>query len=330
MSFIWPWMLLTLLFVPTLIGGYVWLLRKRKQARADLGPLGVVQSGSGGNLGRKRHIPAVFFILGLTLLFFSLARPETYVELPRVEGSVVLAFDVSNSMAADDMEPTRIEAAKEAARAFVDKQPSTILIGVVAFGSGGLVVQPPTDDRTAVLATINRLSPQGGTSLGQGIFTALNAIAGEAIPVDAAAVEDGTATVDIGDYSSAVVMLLTDGENTESPDPLEIAQLAAEAGVRIYPVGIGSPEGAILEIEGFNILTQLNETILQEIASLTNGSYYHADDEESLREIYENVDLQLRTRGEKVEVTAILAGLSTLFFLIGGAFSLVWFGRMPL
>ena len=191
-------------------------------------------------------------------------------------------------------------------------------------------MQPPTDDQAAVLAAIDRLSPQGGTSLGQGIFSALNAIVGDAIPVNVTPLENGSPRLDIGAYSSAVVLMLTDGENTAYPDPLEIAQLAAEAGVRIYPVGIGSPEGAILQIEGFNILTQLNETTLQEIASLTNGSYYHADDEDTLREIYENVDLQLKTRGEKMEITAILAGISLLIFLIGGALSLLWFGRMPL
>jgi Ca-activated chloride channel family protein len=127
-----------------------------------------------------------------------------------------------------------------------------------------------------------------------------------------------------------VVLLLTDGENTSSPDPLEIAQLAAEAGVRIYPVGIGSLEGAILEIDGFRILSQLNETTLQEIANLTNGAYYYAEDSESLQEIYRNVDLQLAVRGERVEVTAIFAGLGLLFFVVGGILSLLWFGRMPL
>jgi len=190
-------------------------------------------------------------------------------------------------------------------------------------------VQPPTDDQTAVLATIDRLTPQGATSLGQGIFSSLNAIAGEAIPIDPEALEEGVPSLEIGDYSSAVVLLLTDGENTSSPDPLEIAQLAAEAGVRIYPVGIGSVEGSVLNIEGFNILSQLNETTLEEIASLTNGSYYHAADEDMLQEIYENVDLQLTISGEKMEVTAIFAGLSLLFLLIGGALSLLWFGRMP-
>jgi Ca-activated chloride channel family protein len=253
-----------------------------------------------------------------------------FIVLPRVEGTVILAFDVSNSMLADDLDPTRLEAAKAVARTFIENQPSTILIGVVAFSNGGLVVQPPTEDRTEVLATINRLSPQGATSLGQGIFSALNAITGEAIPVDLGALEAGSTALEIGSYPSAAVLLLTDGENTEPPDPLEIAQLAAEAGVRIYTIGIGSPQGSVIEIEGFNILTQLNETTLQEIASMTNGAYYRAEDEQTLQEIYENVDLKLTISGEKMEVTAVLAGIGLLFFLTGGIFSLLWFGRIPL
>lgn len=329
MSFIWPWMLSSLLLAPLFVGVYFRLVRKRQQAATGLGPLGLVQSSSGRSLGKRRHIPALFFLLGLAILLFSLARPEMYIDLPRVEGTVILAFDVSNSMKADDLEPTRMEAAKAAARTFVENQPSTILIGVVAFSNGGLVVQPPTLDQAAVLATIDRLSPQGATSLGQGIFSALNALAGEPIPIDPAALEEGAPPLDIGHYSSAVVLLLTDGEDTSSIDPLEIAQLAAEAGVRIYPVGIGSPEGAVLQIEGFNILTQLNEPALQEIASLTNGAYYQAGDEKTLQEIYKNVDLQLAISGEKMEVTAIFAGVSVLFFLVGGALSLLWFGRMP-
>jgi Ca-activated chloride channel family protein len=289
----------------------------------------MVQNSSGGEIGKHRHLPPAFFMLGLTLLLIGLARPEMIVNLPRVEGTAILAFDISNSMMADDLEPTRIEAAKAAARTFVENQPSTILIGVVAFSNGGLVVQTPTDDQAAVLATINRLSPQGGTSLGQGIFTSLNAIAGEAITIDEDSIEEGVRSIEIEDYSSAVVVLLTDGENTEPPDPLEIAQVAAEAGVRIYPVGIGSPEGSVIEVDGFSILTQLDETTLQQIASLTNGVYHYAEDEESLQEIYQNIDLQLTINEEKMEITSIMAGISMLLFLIGGLLSLFWFGRVP-
>lgn len=334
MSFIWPWMLLTLLLIPVFVGLYLRLIQNRKQAAANLGPLGTVQNQSGQKMGRRRHMPALCFLLGLMFLFVGLARPEMFVNLPRVEGTVILAFDISNSMLADDLEPSRIEAAKTAARTFVENQPSTIMIGVVAFSNGGLVVQPPTSIQADILATIERLNPQGGTSLGQGIFTSLNAIAGEALAIDVAGLEEADAEVDeqrvqIGSYPSSVILLLSDGENTGEPDPLAIAQVAAEASVRVYSVGIGSPEGAVIEVDGFSILSQLNEKPLQDIANLTNGSYYHAEDAEALQEIYENVDLQLTIDGQKMEVTAIIAGIGLLLFLIGALLSMIWFGRMP-
>jgi len=323
-------MLLLLLLIPFMLWGYIWLYKRRGQTAPDLGPLSLVQNTSGKSLGKQRHIPPIFYLIGLTLLLFSLSRPEFFVELPHVEGTVILAFDVSQSMAADDLEPTRMEAAKIAAKTFIENQPITIDVGVVAFSNGGLVLQPPTNDQALLLTTIERLNPQGATSLAQGIFNSLNAIAGEAIALDPDLLEEGAPTPDIGHYPSSVVLLLTDGENTSSSDPIEIAQLAANAGVRIYPVGIGSKEGTILEIDGYNILTQLNETALQTIASMTNGTYYHAEDEEALQEIYKNVDLQLTISGEKMEVTAIIAAFSLIFFLIGGILSLFWFGRMPL
>lgn len=322
-------MLITLLFLPALVWLYFHLRRQREQRLSALGPLGMVQSGSGRAPGKRLFVPPVFFLLGLAFLFFGLARPEMLIHLPRIEGTVILVFDVSRSMTADDLEPTRLEAAKSAASAFIKNQPPTILIGVVAFSDGGLVIQPPTDDRVALLSTIERLSPQDGTSLGQGIFSALNAIAGEPLAIDEGALTQGVLPEAIGNFPSAVIVLLSDGENTSPPDPLEIAQVAAEAGVRIYPVGVGSPQGTILEIDGFSILTQLNEAALQDIASLTNGEYYRAEDEERLQEIYRTVDLRLTVKGEKMEVTAVAAGISLLLLLIGGALSLLWFGRLP-
>ena len=334
MTFIWPFMLLMLIFVPLFVGLYFQLLQRRQRDAAALGPLGLVQNRSGQQLGKRRHVPPALFMFSLTLLLFGLARPEMVVSLPHVAGTVILAFDVSNSMTADDLDPTRIEAAKAAARAFVENQPRTIQIGVIAFSNGGLVVQPPTDVQADVLAAIDRLTAQGGTSLGQGIFTSLNAIAGEPIAVDEAAwaegeIPDDASAFQLQDYSSAVVVLLSDGEDMGRVDPLEVAQLAAAAGVRIYPIGIGSAEGTVIEIDGFNILTQLNETTLQEIASLTNGAYFQADDAASLQEIYKNIDLQLTIDGEKTEITSIIAGISVLLLLIGGALSMTWFGRVP-
>lgn len=336
MTFIWPGMLLSLMLVPLLVWLYLRQVARRAQQTTDFGPLGlVVQSGGAATaVGRSRHWPPILFLVGLTLLLFALSRPELPISLPRIEGTVILAFDVSSSMLAADLEPTRIDAAKAAARTFVENQPSTIRVGVVAFSNGGLIVQPPTNVQADVLATIDRLSPQGGTSLGQGIFTALNAIAGEAIVLDEEALQPENLTesveaLQIEEFSSAVIVLLSDGENTAFPEPLEIAQIAAEAGVRVYTVGIGSAAGATIELDGFSVVTQLNETALQEIADLTNGTYYFAQDEAELRDIYENIDLQLTIRGEKMEVTAVLAGISLLFMLVSATLSLLWFGRVP-
>jgi Ca-activated chloride channel family protein len=329
MSFIWPKMLFSLLLIPLVMAIYLRLLARRQAFASNLAPLSILQSGPGGEIGLRRHGPPMLYLLGLACLLFGMARPEMMVSLPRTEGTVILAFDVSNSMQAEDLSPNRLEAAKAAARTFIENQPSTIQVGVVAFSSGGLVVQQPTSDQAALFSTIDRLSPQGGTSLGHGIFSSLNAIAGEAIEIDETALEQGLPAIQIEDHPSAVVLLLTDGENTGRLDPLEIAQLAAEAGVRIYPIGIGSPEGSTIEVEGYNILTQLNEATLQEISSVTNGAYFRAEDEDRLQEIYKNVDLQLTVSGEMSEVTSIAAGASLLFLMIGGVLSLIWFGRAP-
>jgi len=326
MTFIWPAMLLTLVLVPLLVAVYLRLLRWRQ---ARLGPLAILHGGSVRRVRVRRHLPPAFTLGGLTLLFVGLARPEAPISLPHIEGTVILAFDVSNSMLADDLEPTRLEAAKAAARAFVDDQPAVIRIGVVAFGGGGLVVQPPTNEREAILAAIDRLTPQGGTSIGEGIFTSLNALSDKPLALDAAVLESGVRPPQLDDFPSAVVVLLTDGENTQSPDPLEVAQLAAEAGVRIYPVGVGSVEGTVLALDGFRILTQLNEVTLQEIADATNGVYYHAEDEQALREIYQDIELQMTVRGETMEITSIFAGGSMLLLLTGAGLALFWFGRVP-
>ena len=163
-----------LLLLP-LLALYIRVQRRRRDLIARYGSMGLVQAG-GRAPGWRRHLPSVLFLLALALLLFALARPQTTVSLPRVEGIVILAFDVSGSMAADDLKPTRMEAAKVAARAFVQRQPPTVQIGVVSFSDGGIEVQPPTNDQAQILAAINRLAPARGTSLSNGILASLNAI----------------------------------------------------------------------------------------------------------------------------------------------------------
>jgi Ca-activated chloride channel family protein len=328
-------MLLFLSLIPLFVVLYLVLQRRRKRFAARYGSLGLLQEASGRGPGLRRHIPATLFLAGLTILMLALARPQTVVSLPKVESTVILAFDVSGSMAAEDLEPTRMEAAKAAAREFVEQQPSAVQIGVVSFSEGGFTVQTPTDDKEAILAVINRLEPTRGTSLAHGILAALNTIAagleGETT-IYGSQVTPGVPTptpLPAGTYSSAVMILLTDGENTAPPDPLEAAQEAANRGVRIYTIGLGSPAGITLEVEGFVVYTQLDEPMLKQIAQLTDGVYYNARDEEELRQIYQDIRPQLVIESEETEVTSIFAGASILVLLAGATFSLLWFSRLP-
>ena len=245
-----------------------------------------------------------------------------------MEGTVLLTFDVSASMAAEDVEPTRMDAAKEIARALVKRRPAGAKIGAVAFGEGGLVVQPPTDDDEALYATIDRLVPQSGTSLGRGILTALNLVSPDVAtgsedenPVDEAEID--------GLFAPAVIVLLTDGENTDPPEPLEIAQMAVERGVRVHTVGLGTSEGTVIEVDGFNLSTRLNEPVLQEIALLTEGIYFKIEDTDDVPSVYKELETEFVVEPREVEITSTLGGVSALLLLAAGSLSLLWFGRVP-
>jgi Ca-activated chloride channel family protein len=248
----------------------------------------------------------------------------------------MLTFDVSGSMSATDFEPTRMEAAKVAARQFVENQPAGVSIGVVVFSDGGISVQPPTDNREETFDTINRLVPRRGTSIGNGILVALNTIvvdAGDPPILNTSNFDNDPAVTPVpapqGWYPSAVIVLLTDGENNQEPDPLMAADLAADLGVRVYTVGIGSPEGITIEVEGFTVHTSLDEPMLQYIAATTGGVYYNAGNEEQLRKIYDDLEPKLSIKPEEIEMTSVFAGLGMVVFLIGGMLSLLWFGHVP-
>jgi Ca-activated chloride channel family protein len=334
MSFLWPAMLVSLLIVPLFAALYAARVRQRQHAAARYGSLGVLQTTGGAPLTWQRHLPVGLFLAGLAVLLVALARPQATVSLPRIEGTVLLAFDVSGSMAATDVEPTRMEVAKTAAREFVERQPESVRIGVIVFSDAGFAVQAPSSDREQILAAIARLNPERGTSLGSGILAALQVLETDAAEAaeegDPAAPPAATPTpYPPGVYSSAMIVLLTDGENTSPPDPLAAAQAALERGVRIYPVGVGSPGGAQLELEGFSVHTQLDEPMLRLIAQITGGTYHSAQNEADLRAIYEEINPQLVVKPEAMEVTSLLAAASLLIWLMGGALSLAWFGRLP-
>jgi Ca-activated chloride channel family protein len=336
MSFIWPTFLLVLCCVPLLVMLYLQIQRRRRTFAARYGSLGLVHDAVGKGIGLRRHIPAMIFLAGVTILIFSLARPQATVSVPRIEGTVMLTFDVSGSMAATDFQPTRMEAAKAAARQFVENQPSGVSIGVVVFSDGGISVQPPTDNREETLTTIDRLVPRRGTSIGNGILVALNTIvvdAGDSPILNTNNFSNDPAVTPVpapqGWYPSAVIVLLTDGENNQEPDPIMASQLAADLGVRVYTVGIGSAAGTTIEVEGFTVHTSLDEQMLQFIALETGGAYYNAGNEEELRRIYDDLEPKLSIKPEEIELTSIFAGFGMIIFLIGGLLSLLWFGHVP-
>ncbi len=333
MSFIWPSLLWLLLLAPLGALLYTRIQQRRRRAAGVYGQLGFGPTAAAVRLGRRRHLPASLFLVGLTLLLFALARPQMAVSLPKVEGTVILTFDISGSMAATDLQPSRLEAAKAAARTFVERQPPSVLVGVVAFSDGGLSVQAPTAEQAEVLAAINRLAPQRGTSLGQGILASLNTLA--AMNQETNFLSDNRAPtavpppVPAGSFRSAAIVLLTDGENNVQPDPLAAAQAAADRGVRVYTVGVGSPTGITLELEGFSVFTQLDESTLRQIAQITDGAYYNATNTQDLENIYDGLDLQLVIEPTDMEITAILSGLGVAVLLAGGLLSLLWFSRLP-
>lgn len=327
MTFVWPWLLASLLLLPLLVLAYVRLLRRRAARRTELAGLGLVAAAPAR---RFRHVAPAFFLVAFALLLVGLARPEASVSEPRREGTVVLAFDISNSMLAKDLQPSRMGAAKQAAKAFVAKQPAQIRLAVVAFGSSGVISQRPTTDRTAVLAAIDRLTPQGGTALGRGLQTSLTAIAGKTVRLDSA--EDDTSVEpqgeDLGYYGSSAVILLSDGENTSGPDPQDAADLASTAGVKVFPIGLGQANGTVLSLDGFQVETKLDEPTLKSIADTTDGEYFRASDAAELSRVYDAIPLSWVIRGRPVELTGLLAAAAGLFLLAGAGLSLARTGRV--
>jgi Ca-activated chloride channel family protein len=347
MTFLWPSMLLLLVLVPMIILFYWRVQRRRQTALAGLSALGGGKSARKRVPGFRRHIPAALFLLGLVILVAALARPQAEVELPRLEGTVILVFDVSGSMAATDTPPTRIEAAKATAKEFVLSQPATVQIGIVSFSGSGFTVQAPTDDAQDLLAAINRLQPTSGTSLGQGILVALNTIAMDAglDPVGQASEEAAEPAPDPdqqpprgnellmqlpeGPYPNSVIVLLSDGENNESIDPLEAAQAAADRAVRIDAIGFGTAAGATLEVDGYKVHTALDENMLQQITGTAGGAYFNAQNEQDPQAVYASLAPQLVVKPVSMEITSIFAGASLLIVILGAVLSLVWFTRLP-
>lgn len=337
MTFIWARLLWLLLLVPVLVLVYILAQRRRQKYAVRYSSLSLVRDALGHGPGIRRHIPPALFLLAIGAMLFALARPQASVLMPSHQGTIVLAIDTSGSMRATDMMPNRLEAAKAAARAFVEKQPPNVRIGIVSFSESASIVQVPTKERESILAAINRLSLQRRTAIGSGITTSLDAIfevpsvrsspSAKNLPLGKTQTPTPLPTLR-GGYAPAVIVLLTDGVSNTGPAPLEVVVKAYDKGVRIYTVGVGSQTGATLRFEGYAVRVRLDEDTLKKIAQRTDGTYFKADTETDLQRIYQELGSALVFNQEKTELTAWFTALAALLALVAGVLSMLWFNRL--
>ena len=345
-TFAWPELLWLLVLLPVLVGVYILLLRRKRKAAVRYANLGMIKEAMGAGSKIRRHVPPVLFLLSIGVLIVAMARPSATVVLPTQKQTIVLALDASGSMRAKDVLPSRLEAAQAAAKQFVADTPSKTRIGVVTFAATATLVQPPTNDREAINAAIDRMQLQRATATGSGLIVSLatlfpdagfdvsTAIFGRDAPRNAPIGEGRKdpkkdfKPVPPGSYNSAVIILLTDGQRTTGPDPIEIAKLAADRGVRVYTVGFGTTSGEIIGFEGWSFRVRLDEETLKTIATMTQGEYFHAGSAADLKKVYETLNSRLSMEKKETEITALLSGIAALFAMASGLLSLLWFNRI--
>lgn len=340
MQFLWSPLLWLVALVPLLSAWYVWLQTRRRKYAVRYASISLVKPAMASRARWRRHIPPALFFLALTLMLIALARPYALVRTPKQEGIIILALDSSMSMRAEDMKPNRFEAARAAARTFIEKRANGAEIGLVAFAGNAAIVQMPTTKQGELNAAINQLFLQRGTAIGEGIFTSLDAIAladrdGPAPNINSAQESERVPLlkpVSPGTLIPAIIILLTDGQNRNGMNPLEAAQLAAERGVRVYTVGVGTTEGVTLggsfgggaTFGNGGFRAELDEVTLRAIAEETGGEYFYAANETELEKIYSNLGLNLVLKLEKIELTAYVTALAALLLFGAVMLGMVW------
>jgi Ca-activated chloride channel family protein len=345
-TFAWPELLWLLVLLPLLVGLYVWLLRRKKKAAVRYANLGMIKEAMNAGPNFRRHVPPVLFLLALAILIVAMARPSATVVLPSQKQTIVLALDASGSMRAKDVLPSRLEAAQAAAKQFVADLPAKAQVGVVTFAATATLVQTPTNDREAIYAAIDRMQLQRATATGSGLIVSLATLFPDAgFDVSTAVFgRDAPRKGPIGDakkdpkkdfkpvppgsYNSAVIILLTDGQRTTGPDPIEIAKMAADRGVRVYTVGFGTTSGEVIGFEGWSFRVRLDEETLKTIATMTQGEYFHAGSATDLKKVYQTLNSRLSMEKKETEVTALFSAAAALLTLLAGLLSLLWFNRI--
>jgi Ca-activated chloride channel homolog len=325
MSFLWPHSLWLLLLVPAVIAARRWT------RTAVVIPRGLELRRPGA----ARHAPPALFVLAMVLLLTATARPTTVVLAPMEGRVVILAIDVSGSMGADDVKPNRLDAAKAAAREFLDSLPVSARVGVVAFSDHAVLVQPPVAEREEVSAAIESLQIENGTAIGRAILASLQAVFPD-VRLEHESLESAAAGSTVpreiisppGADAAVAVILLTDGQNSMGPHPMDVAPLAAERGVRVYTVGVGTPYGEIRDSRGFSALVGIDEDTLLKIARLTGGEYFYASSALDLGNVYKRLSAKVVLAKVHTEVTALLCAGAALLATLSATLSLLWFGRV--
>jgi Ca-activated chloride channel homolog len=344
MKFLWPEALWVLAVVmPLLVMLYLWLLHRRKKNTVRFASVALVKQALGKGPGWRRHVPPLLLGLALATLLFAVSRPLAVIRLPSAQETIILAMDVSGSMRATDIKPSRIVASQEAAKGFVNELPNSVRVGVVSFAGTAAVVQAPTLSREDVIAAIDRFQLQRATAIGSGIVLSLATLFPDAgfdlsqitgakpMPPGFGDKRDDKPAfkpVEPGSYASAAIVLLTDGQRTTGPDTLEMAKLAADRGVRIYTVGMGTKEGEIIGFEGWSMRVRLDEETLKQVAILTRGEYFFAGTAEDLKKVYQSLTSKLVVEKRETEITALFAALGAVLAVFAAGLSLWWFGRV--
>ena len=345
-SFLWPQFLWLLLALPVLVLLYVWVQRRRKKLAVRYASLSIVRQALGKGPGWRRHLPPLLLLLALAALILASARPTAVVSLPSNQQTIILAMDVSASMRATDVEPNRLVAAQEAAKTFLKELPRDIKVGIVAFAGSAQVAQGPTLNREDLVSAIDRFQLQRATATGNAIVISLSTLFPQAgIELQQLSLErmrggvgrsldqappkqDEFVPVPPGSYTTGAIVMLTDGQRTTGVDPLDAAKMAADRGVKVYTVGVGTVDGEIIGFEGWSMRVRLDEETLKTIAQKTAAEYFYAGTAHDLKRVYQNLSSRLTLEKKETEVSALFALAGALLALLAGGLSVWWFGRV--
>jgi Ca-activated chloride channel family protein len=320
-SFQWPVALVSLLIVPLAILGYLLIQRRRAKYAVRFTNLDLLANVVERSPGWRRHLPAVLALAALTALLVGLARPQTSVAKARSHSTIVLAIDVSGSMSATDVHPSRLAAAKEAARSFVNQLPKGIRVGVVSFSTSAQVLAPATGDRSLALAAIDSLEPGGGTAIGDAIARSVDL--GKAAQTAAGG----------GGKHRFSILLLSDGANTSGIPPLSGAQQAKRAHAPVYTIALGTPNGTVQRLDEFGNIRRIpvppDPATLRQVASVTGGRFFNVPSEHELKAVYDRLGTRVGYTRHHHELTYAFAAVAAALLLAGGTLSALWFNRIP-